>query len=127
MTGIQIGKLITAALRTNDALAAAVGNKVFPIVSKEGTAYPFIVYRRSGITPSYTKDGRAGEVVTVEIVVAANNYTSSVEIADMVRDTIDGRGMEYGGMTVHRTELVAADEEFIEETYLQTLTFNLNI
>lgn len=127
MTGIQIGKLITAALSANAGLVAAVGAKIYPIVSKEGTAYPFVVYRRSGITPSSTKDGRASEVVTVEIVVAANNYTSSVEIADMVRDTIDGRGIVYDGMTVWRTELVAADEEFVEDTYLQTLTFNFNI
>ena len=124
MTSIQIGKLIKAALATNEGLTNLIGDKVFPIVSKEGTSYPFVVYRRAGITPSYTKDGRASELATVEILVADNNYTRSVEIADSIRDTIDGRGMTYSGMTVSQVQLVSADEEFVEDTYIQGLTFN---
>lgn len=123
MTSIQIGKLIRAALTTNLKLVELIGNKIFPIVSKEGTAYPFVVYRRAGITPSYVKDGRASESASVEIIVASNNYTSSVEIADLVRDTIDGKGMTYDGMTVYQVQLISADEEFIEDTYIQSLTF----
>lgn len=124
MTSIQIGKLIRAALTTNLKLVELIGNKIFPIVSKEGTAYPFVVYRRAGITPSYVKDGRASEVATVEIIVADNNYTRSVDIADRIRETIDGKGMTYGGLTVNQVQLSSADEEFVEDTYIQSLTFN---
>ena len=58
MTGLQIGKAIAALLAAHDGIVEAVGSKVFPIVSKEGTTYPFAVYRRNGIEVQYTKDGK---------------------------------------------------------------------
>ena len=133
MTGLQIGVAIKSALSASTALTEAVGTKVFPIVSKEGTSYPFIVYRRNGLETSYTKDGRASETVNVDIVVAANSYAQSISIADMVRDAIDGKGFIYTGtggtLTVRDCQLTSADEEIFEDSnvYTQTLNFNLFI
>lgn len=125
MTSIQIGKAVKAVLSASSALVAKVGTKIFPIVSKEGTTYPFVVYRRNGIDTTYTKDGRAGEVVNMDIVVAASTYIDSVEVADLVRDAIDGKAFTYHSMTVKGVQMVAADEDFIEDVYTQTLNFNL--
>ena len=67
MSGIQIGKTIRTILNGID--------NVYPLVADEGTTYPFIIYRRSSLNPSNTKDRyNYKEVATVEILIAANNY-----------------------------------------------------
>ena len=119
-TALQIGKSIHSILTADETVAGYVGAKVFPIVSKEGTTYPFIVYRRGGIEPFYTKDGLSGERVAVDIVIAATSYSDSVDIAEAVRESLE---------TSAYAQLYAADEEFFEDgnVYTQTLTFNFNV
>ena len=127
MTGLQIGKAIAALLAAHDGIVEAVGSKVFPIVSKEGTTYPFAVYRRNGIEVQYTKDGKAGETVNVDIVVAAQSYAESISIADMVREAIEGKAFVLGDtLKVYGSQLAGADEEFFEDSnvYTQSLNFN---
>ena len=127
MTGLQIGKAIAALLAAHDGIVEAVGSKVFPIVSKEGTTYPFAVYRRNGIEVQYTKDGKSGETVNVDIVVAAQSYAESIAIADMVREAIEGKAFVLGDtLKVYGSQLSGADEEFFEDSnvYTQSLNFN---
>ena len=130
MTGIQIGKAVKAMLAASSDIVSAVGTKIFPIVSKEGTTYPFIVYRRGAIDVEYTKDGKASETVSVDIVVAATSYATAADIADKVRTAIDNKGVEYTDNTntlkVRGTRMVTADEDFFEDSnvYTQTLNFN---
>lgn len=126
-TGLQIGRAIAALLAAHQGLHAAVGSKVFPIVSKEGTSYPFVVYRRNGIEVQYTKDGRSGETVNVDIVIAAGSYAESIGLADMVREAIEGKAFIMSDtLKVRGSQLTAADEEFFEDSnvYTQTLNFN---
>ena len=126
-TGLQIGRAVAALLTAHSGLRAAIGSKVFPIVSKEGTSYPFVVYRRNGIEVQYTKDGKAGETVNVDIVIAAGSYAESIAIADMVREAIDGKAFVLGDtLKVYGSQLSGADEEFFEDSnvYTQSLNFN---
>lgn len=126
-TGLQIGRAVAALLAAHSGLRAAIGSKVFPIVSKEGTSYPFVVYRRNGIEVQYTKDGKAGETVNVDIVIAAGSYAESIAIADMVREAIEGKAFVLGDtLKVYGSQLSGADEEFFEDSnvYTQSLNFN---
>ena len=126
-TGLQIGRAVSALLTAHSGLRAAIGSKVFPIVSKEGTSYPFVVYRRNSIEAHYTKDGRAGETVNVDIVIAAGSYAESIGLADMVREAIEGKAFIMSDtLKVRGSQLTAADEEFFEDSnvYTQTLNFN---
>ena len=127
MTTIQIGKVITALLNADTNLVEMIGNRVFPIVSKEGTQYPFVVYRRNSVTPTYCKDGLASETASVDIVIASNTYTNSIEVADLVRAAIDKRACVYQGTTVSNIEMTTAEEDFVDDTYIQTLNFNFTI
>ena len=126
-TGLQIGRAVAALLTAHSGLRAAIGSKVFPIVSKEGTSYPFVVYRRNSIEVQYTKDGKAGETVNVDIVIAAGSYAESIAIADMVREAIEGKAFVLGDtLKVYGSQLSGADEEFFEDSnvYTQSLNFN---
>lgn len=127
MTTIQIGKVINALLNADRALSEMIGNRVFPIVSKEGTQYPFVVYRRNSVTPTYCKDGLASETASVDIVIASNTYTNSIEVADRVRAAIDKRACVFQDTTVTNIEMTTAEEDFVDDTYIQTLNFNFTI
>lgn len=127
MTTIQIGKVINALLNADRSLSEMIGNRVFPIVSKEGTQYPFVVYRRNSVTPTYCKDGLASETASVDIVIASNTYTNSIEVADRVRAAIDKRACVFQDTTVSNIEMTTAEEDFVDDTYIQTLNFNFTI
>lgn len=127
MTTIQIGKVINALLNADRSLSEMIGNRVFPIVSKEGTQYPFVVYRRNSVTPTYCKDGLASETASVDIVIASNTYTNSIEVADRVRAAIDKRACVFQDTTVTNIEMTTAEEDFVDDTYIQTLNFNFTI
>ena len=127
MTTIQIGKVINALLNADRALSEMIGSRVFPIVSKEGTQYPFVVYRRNSVTPTYCKDGLASETASVDIVIASNTYTNSIEVADRVRAAIDKRACVFQDTTVSNIEMTTAEEDFVDDTYIQTLNFNFTI
>lgn len=127
MTTIQIGKVINALLNADRSLSEMIGNRVFPIVSKEGTQYPFVVYRRNSVTPTYCKDGLASETASVDIVIASNTYTDSIEVADRVRAAIDKRACVFQDTTVSNIEMTTAEEDFVDDTYIQTLNFNFTI
>ena len=127
MTAIQIGKVINALLNADTNLSEMIGNRVFPIVSKEGTQYPFVVYRRNSVTPTYCKDGLASETASVDIVIASNTYTNSIEVADRVRAAIDKRACVFQDTTVTNIEMTTAEEDFVDDTYIQTLNFNFTI
>ena len=127
MTTIQIGKVINALLNADSGLSEMIGNRVFPIVSKEGTQYPFVVYRRNSVTPTYCKDGLASETASVDIVIASNTYTNSIEVADRVRAAIDKRACVFQDTTVTNIEMTTAEEDFVDDTYIQTLNFNFTI
>lgn len=127
MTTIQIGKVINALLNADSGLSEMIGSRVFPIVSKEGTQYPFVVYRRNSVTPTYCKDGLASETASVDIVIASNTYTNSIEVADRVRAAIDKRACVFQDTTVSNIEMTTAEEDFVDDTYIQTLNFNFTI
>lgn len=127
MTTIQIGKVINALLNADRGLSEMIGSRVFPIVSKEGTQYPFVVYRRNSVTPTYCKDGLASETASVDIVIASNTYTNSIEVADRVRAAIDKRACVFQDTTVSNIEMTTAEEDFVDDTYIQTLNFNFTI
>jgi hypothetical protein len=89
---LQIGKAIYELLHSNAAVEAKVQDKVYPLVADKSTTFPFIVYKRTGVVPAYTKDRYStNEYVTVEVIIASENYNETVEIADLVRMALEGK------------------------------------
>ena len=120
MSGISIGKAIKAILNGIE--------KVYPLVADEGTTYPFVVYRRSGLTPASTKDRYSyKESATVEVIVASNSYPDSIALAEQVKAKMEGTRGTYSGINIGEITLMNADEDFIEDAFLQRMNFNIVI
>ena len=109
--------------RSNDSLTGVVGSKIYPIIVEKETTYPFIVYKRSNIIPSYTKDFHFKDEVIIDIICVSDDYSESVDIASMVRDILEDKRFA----DIESIKLESADEDFIDDAYVQTLSFNLII
>ena len=123
MQSLKVGKEIYSHLKENKSLTDIVGNKIYPIIVEKDTNYPFIVYKRSNVIPDYTKDYHFKDDVIVDIICVSNHYVESVEIATLVRESLEDK--KYGDIVSIRLE--SADEDFVDDAYIQTLSFNLTI
>ena len=80
----------------------------------------------SVLTPAYTKDRYAsGDSVTIEVIAASDNYSNSVDVIEAARKALEGKRGKYDDFKVTGAKLIAADEDFIEETFIQRLTFEI--
>ena len=111
-------------------LTGFVGDKIFPdIVPDKDIAgknlnYPLIVMIRTAITPSYSK-GCSSDTATVEIICYANQYFEAVDMAELVRELLDGFSGDVDGTHISDIRLDNAIEGFNETAYFQQLTFNI--
>ena len=126
-TSLNIGKVIKDILYRDETLNNLVKNQVFPLIAEENTTFPFIVYRRNSIRKASTKDYVNDEIASVDVVIASDKYAQSVEIAERVRFVLE-RG-EYDGenFSVDNISLSNASEQYLQNTYIQTLTFDIEI
>lgn len=123
MRSLEVGKEIYSILSKNKSLTDKVGNKIYPIIVEKDTNYPFIVYKRSNVIPDYTKDYHFKDYVIVDIICVSNHYVESVEIASLVRESLEDKRIG----NINSIRLESADEDFIDDAYIQTLSFNLTI
>lgn len=124
---LQVGKAIYSLLSSNQQLVSIVDGNIFPLIAEINTTFPFIVYKREAITPQYTKDYWTSDEVMINVMVASNDYVQSIEIADLVRQSLDQKQGEYSGIKIRDLRLIQADEDFIDDTYIQYLTFKIRI
>ncbi len=123
MDSLKVGKEIYSLLNGSSMLTDIVGSKIYPIIVEKETTYPFIVYKRSNIIPGYTKDFHFKDEVIIDVICVSNDYSESVDIASMVRDILEDK--RFTG--IESIKLESADEDFIDDAYIQTLSFNLTI
>ena len=126
-TSLNIGKVIKDILYQDETLNNLVKNQVFPLIAEENTTFPFIVYRRNSIRKASTKDYVNDEIASVDVVVASDKYSQSVEIAERVRFVLERGEYEGENFSVDNITLSNASEQYMPNTYIQTLTFEIEI
>lgn len=122
-TGISVLKNIHELLSNSTLLTAKVGDKMFPLIALSDTTFPFIVYRKQSNNIEYCKDGLIADNFSVEIIVASKTYFESVEIAEIVRATLELKKLD----NVKSIRLFSTTEDYNEDTYIQYLTFDIKI
>lgn len=121
MKNFDIGKELTTIILQNDDITNLIDNKVFPLVANAGTTFPFVVYRRSSFSPRGDKD-ELSEVVGIDLAVISNTYSQSVNLANLIADTLlaveDNDVIDY-------VKIVNMWEDFSEDTYIQKLSLDI--
>lgn len=125
---LQVGKAIYHILHNDADVVARVENKIFPLVANESTTFPFIIYKRTGLESATSKDRFIfKETATVEVIVASDKYNESVEIANLVKEALEGKQGIYSDIDIIDVRMTNTDENFIQDTFIQNLTFSIII
>lgn len=125
---IKLTKYIRKFLLDNKELMKVVKpTSIFPIVANANTKYPYIVMQRTGIRASYSKTGHTEDNVTLEIIAISNDYSQSIDIAQLIRETIDGKRYRGDEIEIDDIEVESITEEFVDNAYLQRLVFSMKI
>lgn len=121
-SSLSAGELIRAVLIENEEVATRA-SKVYPVV--EDTAeLPYIVYRRAKLEKGLVKNQRGNDTVAIEIQCYTKDYTDGVELAEAVRDALEGAQIEREGLVMRSCDLADSEEIWIDDAYVQCLIFN---
>lgn len=124
---LSISNHIYAALMANTALNTKVSGRIFPLGSKNEVAYPFVVYERTNVAVEYDKASRRYAEVDVSIYAVSDKYTDSLEIAELIADSLDKVEASYTGFAVEDAHIAGASENYIENAFVQTINFKFQI
>lgn len=122
MDSLNIGKAIYTILQTS----IDIDKKIYPLIADEGTTFPFIIYKRTGLTPESTKDN-TNENVSVEINIVSSNYSESIDLAIKVRKALEHKKGTYSDIAIEDIVIDDATEDYIEDTFIQTLNFKIEL
>lgn len=124
---LSISEHIYTMLSASAELQARVGEKIFPLGTKREVESPFIVYERDNVSVDYDKEHKRTADVDVSVYVAAETYTESVEIAEIVIKALDKELATYDGFIVEDAHVMSAAEDFVDTAYVQKVGFNFII
>ncbi len=99
----------------------------FPIDAKLSTKYPFSVIVRTGMMDNSSKDGIYEDVVNVSVIVVDDNYNGSIEIANEIRNWLEGHKYKNEEINITRIKLSSATETYYNDAFIQELGFNVYI
>lgn len=86
----MIEQRIVSLLLADPTITAAVGERISPVVLRQETALPSLVYRRLDSDPEYTLAGRAGwRTARVQVACWAQEYAEARTLAEAVRNALD--------------------------------------
>lgn len=126
MSTISFAKAINKLLSV-DSIKSVVSNKVYPLVASLNTTFPYIVFQRTS-TPYNTKDNVYQDNVNIEIIAVSDNYDKSVELAELIRNELEGkRNITVEEFRITSIKLIDSSESYSNDAYLQSLTFNFKI
>ena len=118
-TGLSVNKHIFQILSKDEALAKMVGKNIYPLVAEEDVKLPFITFTKSSVVPSYYKVGVADDKVSFTVNIVANDYITTVNIAERIRQLLEGRTSSY----FKRIELQNCYENYSNDNYVQNCSF----
>lgn len=102
------------ALAADASVAALIGTRIYPVLAPASAQMPLVTWRRSGIQRQQTLSRPMGMPrVTVEFSIYGVTYENAREIADAMRQVLDGYGGAEGTTTVNQTSLENESDDFV--------------
>lgn len=123
---LEAGKVINQVLTSDATIKGYIGNKVYPLIADKGTTFPFIIYRRSSITPVDSKEGIYVTSAYYSVAIAAESYKDSISIARAVVGALTSAKGEIQGLNIQSISLTQSNEYWDDE-FVQELTFKIDI
>lgn len=114
-------------IRIGDAIYARLKQfkNVYPIEPDEGTTFPFIVYRRTSCYSISPKDGIWSSVANIDVMIAAQSYEESTELADKVLLQLESTRGNVAGFDIWSIKMVDSNEMYFQNSFIQELKFSV--
>lgn len=82
--------------------------------------------QKTGLIARYTKDFHEEDVITYEVITVSDDYSKSIDIATLIRDTLECKHYQSEEITIYSIKLESVQEEYAEGAYIQRLAFVIN-
>lgn len=109
-------KAAARAIAADPAVAALLGERIWPVIAPQSASLPFATWRRTGVQRSQTLSGPMGmATVLLAVDVFSTTYEEARDIADRVRSVLDGWGgpvSEY--VSVRNVSLDSESDGFVQ-------------
>ena len=130
---MKSGLAISNLLRTDSDVFALVSTRVYPVVAKDSTAFPFIIYDVESESPTQDKDGVSTldeDFVTVSAY--SKTYSEAADLARKIRTALDRKTGTYGGIKVQSIQYNGYNDLFDDNAsndgvYRKSLDFKIRI
>lgn len=127
MNILYFNTAIYSILSGNEEIKKAVGNNIYPVVAPLNCKNPYIVFKRQITTQNDNKDSRYS-IVSIEINVYSNNYQQSIQLAELVKNTLENvYNKEVEGFKIKYIVSTSIDEDYNEDYYSQTMYFDCKV
>ncbi len=122
---LLINKAISNILNNSTDLKSKVGSKIYALLAPDNVTFPFVVFKRNSLTPEYTKDGLAFDNTDIQVIIGAANYSDSVEVAQLVRNSLELKKGVFSGVNIIESKVVGAEEDIVDNSFAQSITFSI--
>lgn len=122
MNPLKLNIEIYNILKNDSILSALVGDRIFPLIAQTGTIMPFLIYNRSNVTSTLTKDKRIDNEVQTTIDMVTSKYLQGIDIAIRIDEILSGNHVTSNGSFY--TYVQSFSESYSDEAYIQTIIFN---
>lgn len=129
---LLINKYILTQLESSEAISDILGNdehKIFPLIQPDALTFPYIVFQRTSLMPTYTKDVALGmgwtNAINISVKCISDDYVISLELANAVRNSLEGYYYQDDAIRIDPIELLSATEYALDDIFVQELTFNI--
>lgn len=123
---ILIWKYLLPVLKTHELLNNYVEGRIYPLEATDGnTKYPFVLYKRDSIFVEYTKTPFKGwsNKVTISLGVYSEDYTTGVEILNIIREIFENKTMQNNEIQIDRIQISDVSETRGTDCYIQSISF----
>ena len=122
----EAGRVIKSILLSVDGIGERVRDSIYPIVAPS-EKIPCVVYKKTGVAPASTKDGKMYDEFTFEVSAVCRSYSDMVDLSGLIFAALDGFSGDVDGLRVKRISLTDADDLFDSDAYIQSMTFKVKI
>lgn len=107
----KLSALVYTRLSTHADTQPVFGDRIYPIIAPQNTAYPLIVFRRSNSQAPAALSGTVDRpIVTLEVRVYARSYVAALDGAEAVRKALNGYRGTVNGCTVQRCTYLSEND-----------------
>lgn len=107
-------------LLTIPAIAAIVGERIYPGIAPEGTTGTFVVYERDSYEVDTSKFGIYKQEANIAYQIVSDTYDEGQALAVLILENLQGRhdGLQF--------DVIDSSEYYEEKKYRQILLFKIN-